>query len=123
MSQPKTALIFRSFRRTEWFPATWNSQRCALVVKKAARDMMMMSGSRPMDPHLEYMEDMASPFPWSEDMGVFTDASASGGVLFGIGAGESHPALHSENYDFPDALLPLGIDLWTRIAIGALSTR
>ena len=63
-----------------------------------------------MDPHLEYMEDMASPFPWSEDMGVFTDASASGGVLFGIGAGESHPALHSENYDFPDALLPLGIE-------------
>ena len=73
-------------------------------------------------PQVEF-EDMAAPFPWSEDMGVFTDAATSGGVLFGIGAGVDHPALHSETYDFPDALLGVGIDLWTRIAVEALSPR
>ena len=83
--------------------------------------MVMSDSAGEIDPTLEYIEDMASPFPWSEDMGVFTKASASGGVLFGLGAGENHPALHSEKYDFPDVLLPLGIDLWTRIATEALS--
>ena len=49
------------------------------------------------------------PFPWSEDFGQFT--AAYPGALLGLGAGESQPALHHPDYDFPDALLETGADL------------
>lgn len=50
-----------------------------------------------------------APFPWSEDFGHFT--ARFGGALFGLGAGEDHPPLHNSGYDFPDRLLPVGVDL------------
>jgi amidohydrolase len=49
-------------------------------------------------------------FPWSEDFGWFTRRFK--GVLFGVGAGSEVPALHSPEYDFPDDLIPLGLDLF-----------
>ena len=99
------------FSSHEWFPATWNSHNCTQIVKKSAKEFAAVD-----------YEEMKVPFPWSEDFGWFTQASASGGCLFGIGAGEEHPVLHSSTYDFPDDLLPLGIELWTRIAVKALSS-
>ena len=66
---------------------------------------------------------MSQPFPWSEDFGRFA-SSCGGGALIGLGAGAEFPPLHSESYDFPDELLPLGTLLWTQIATAALgSTR
>jgi metal-dependent amidase/aminoacylase/carboxypeptidase family protein len=53
------------------------------------------------------------PFGWSEDFGHFT-ASAKG-ALFGLGAGESHPALHNPDYDFPDELIAAGVELFGEI--------
>ena len=44
------------------------------------------------------------PFPWSEDFGHYTDHIK--GCFFGIGAGLSHPALHSPDYDYPDETIP-----------------
>jgi amidohydrolase len=66
---------------------------------------------------------MSQPFPWSEDFGRFA-SSCGGGALIGLGAGADFAPLHSESYDFPDELLPLGTLLWTQIATAALgSTR
>jgi metal-dependent amidase/aminoacylase/carboxypeptidase family protein len=49
-------------------------------------------------------------YPWSEDFGWFTRRFK--GTLFGLGAGQEHPALHSPGYDFPDDLIPFGIGLF-----------
>ena len=43
------------------------------------------------------------PFKWGEDFGLFTQKYK--GAMFGIGAGESTPALHNDDYDFNDALI------------------
>jgi len=50
------------------------------------------------------------PFRWSEDFAHFTAISRS--ALFGLGAGENHPALHHPDYDFPDRLLERGVQIW-----------
>ena len=64
---------------------------------------------------------MDRPFPWSEDFGHFS-THESGAVLFGLGSGLDHPPLHSKIYDFNDELLAPGVDLWVRIALGALGS-
>jgi metal-dependent amidase/aminoacylase/carboxypeptidase family protein len=40
----------------------------------------------------------------SEDFGWYTKRCP--GAIFYIGTGEDHAALHTEAYDFPDAILP-----------------
>ena len=32
-----------------------------------------------------------------------------------LGAGEDRPALHNPNYDFPDALIPVGMRIFDRV--------
>ena len=56
---------------------------------------------------------MSHPFAWSEDCGHFT--SRFKGALFGLGAGEDHPALHNPEYDFPDDLIDPGVSLFSEI--------
>lgn len=53
------------------------------------------------------------PFRWSEDFGLFTQAYP--GALFGLGAGLDCPALHHPDYDFPDALIGIGSDIFQQI--------
>lgn len=48
----------------------------------------------------------------SEDFGRFADVSSSA-MLF-LGAGETHPALHNSDYDFPDELIPTGARIFLR---------
>ena len=50
------------------------------------------------------------PFRWSEDFGLFTQVYP--GALFGLGAGIDFPALHHPDYDFPDALIRIGSDIF-----------
>lgn len=52
--------------------------------------------------------------PWSEDFGYFLERWP--GALLLLGAGEDHPSLHSEQYEFPDPLLAHGIDMWLTLA-------
>ncbi len=59
------------------------------------------------------IRDMAHPFSWSEDFGIFTDRFT--GALVGIGAGEDHAHLHDTRYDFPDEILETGVALFTGI--------
>ncbi|MDP3527495.1 MAG: amidohydrolase [Hoeflea sp.] len=54
------------------------------------------------------------PFRWSEDFGLFGSVSKS--ALFVLGAGIDAPKLHNPDYDFPDALIPIGARLFESIA-------
>ena len=54
------------------------------------------------------------PFKWGEDFGLFTQKYK--GAMFGIGAGENSPALHNPDYDFPDEIIPTGVNLFYTIA-------
>ena len=58
------------------------------------------------------------PFKWGEDFGLFTQKYK--GAMFGIGAGENTPALHNPDYDFPDEMLPVGVQLFYKIALNIL---
>ena len=63
---------------------------------------------------------MNHPMRWSEDFGRFGFDGANAAMMF-LGAGESHPQLHNPDYDFPDALLPLGTGLFLTIIEHILS--
>ena len=68
------------------FPATENTASCAQKV-------LDLCGG----------ELLPLPMRWSEDFGHYLKICP--GAFFGIGAGEAHPPLHTENYEYPDALL------------------
>jgi amidohydrolase len=53
------------------------------------------------------------PFKWGEDFGVFTQQFK--GAMFGIGSGEKSPSLHNPDYNFPDELIPIGMNLFYAI--------
>lgn len=59
------------------------------------------------------IEEREIPFKWAEDFGFFT--SKYKGCMFGIGAGEGHPALHNPDYDFPDELIEKGVNMFDSI--------
>ncbi len=46
------------------------------------------------------------PQRFSEDFGQFGKGAKS--AMFWLGAGQDHPQLHNPDYDFPDALIPVG---------------
>jgi len=54
--------------------------------------------------------NLQQPFAWSEDFGEFRKKCPI--TLFGLGAGEEFPALHSEIYNFEDDLIPVGTALF-----------
>ena len=49
----------------------------------------------------------------SEDFGWYTKVCP--GAIFYIGSGEDYPALHTEGYDFPDAILPAAVQMFRAI--------
>jgi amidohydrolase len=89
---------------TEWtnvFRTTRNEEEVVDIVEQAAVD----NGYE--------MHECEHPFKWGEDFGAFTQRFR--GAMFGLGAGEDHPALHNPDYDFPDELLLPGIYMYRRI--------
>jgi len=112
---------------TEVFHPTVNNPEAVAMVRKAAEKLVAnraekrggdqagfqsekRSGGQPDG--LE-IRNMAHPFSWSEDFGMFTDRFT--GALVGIGAGEEHAHLHDTRYDFPDEILETGVALFTGI--------
>lgn len=87
-----------SFEKREPFSATVNDgegvDQFKAVVEKLNVDLQ----------NLDY------PFAWSEDFGEFRKKCPI--TLFGLGAGEQVPALHSETYDFDDDLISVGTALY-----------
>ncbi|MBT7790491.1 MAG: amidohydrolase [Calditrichaeota bacterium] len=85
----------------EEFPATVNHSEAVEVIKKSAHECNLSVQEPPF------------PFPWSEDFGHFTGEYT--GAMFGLGAGETHPALHHPSYDFPDELIESGVNIFEAI--------
>jgi amidohydrolase len=85
----------------EEFPATVNDDKCVDLTREIAEENNFK------------IEQIDAPFRWSEDFGHFTMNYP--GVLFGIGAGKLHPSLHNPDYDFPDEIIPTGIEMFERI--------
>lgn len=50
------------------------------------------------------------PMRGSEDFGRFGSVSKSAMIF--LGSGVDHPALHTQTYDFPDALIPRGVAIF-----------
>ncbi|MEA4971807.1 putative hydrolase YxeP [bioreactor metagenome] len=57
---------------------------------------------------------LSEPLRWSEDFGYY--AKKTKGFFYGIGVGEKHPALHTQKYEFNDAILDKAIDVMKKIA-------
>lgn len=53
------------------------------------------------------------PMRWSEDFGHYLNIVP--GAFFGIGAGETHPPLHTAHYEYPDALLEPAMDVFLKL--------
>ncbi len=56
------------------------------------------------------------PMRWSEDFGHYLKVCK--GAFFGIGAGIDHPPLHTEEYEYPDALLQPTMDVFWKLMDG-----
>ncbi|MEQ8926586.1 MAG: amidohydrolase [Fulvivirga sp.] len=90
-----------SFEEKEEFKSTINNMNCFQQIMEASKS-------------LNYDTMMAdNPFRWSEDFGVFTQTIK--GAMFGLGAGMNTPDLHNPDYDFPDELIPIGLNMYKQI--------
>jgi len=85
----------------DYFPAVVNDDDCNGVIMAAARQLGYTATELP------------GPMRFGEDFGYFTQKSR--GAMFGLGAGLDTPPLHSQSYDFPDALLETGTALFKGI--------
>ncbi|MFT6867028.1 MAG: amidohydrolase [Cyclobacteriaceae bacterium] len=86
---------------TQEFSANQNHTDTTEYIVKAIEENKLSGSVRPY------------PFKWGEDFGLFTEKYK--GAMFGIGSGEQCPALHNPDYDFPDALLTTGINMFYSI--------
>lgn len=87
----------------EYFAASKNQPAAVAKVRSAAETC-----------GLTYRHKEA-PFSWGEDFGLLTQHY--NGALFGLGSGERQPALHHQQFDFPDELLEIGAQLFYTIAL------
>ena len=78
------------------FPETRNDKEVISFCRKAAG----LSGLKTVK--------RDQPFTWSEDFGYFTQNYK--GALLGLGAGKNTPPLHHPGYDFPDEIIPDGVN-------------
>ena len=63
------------------------------------------------------------PMSFSEDFAHFSNAVPGCFFLLGNGIdGANNKPLHSSDYDFNDALLPIGVDFWANLVKNRLST-
>lgn len=78
------------------FSHSVNAPEATALLEEAVRGLPRVEGAIPMRP--------------SEDFGLFgTEIPAA--MLF-LGSGEDQPDLHNPDFDFPDALIPLGAEIF-----------
>lgn len=85
------------FATRDYFPETRNHSEVLALVKEAAKALGK--------PTIE----MEQPWRASEDFGYYTRACP--GAMFYVGNGEDYPPLHTGDYDFPDEILPVIVDM------------
>jgi len=86
---------------TDTFTANENNIQAVDLIRHAAKRLGLS------------IHEMDTPIKWGEDFGLFTQRFP--GALFGLGAGKNTPALHNPDYDFPDELIPTGVDVFSGI--------
>lgn len=91
-----------SFDWTNEFKANFNDELSVDIIQEAAEQLGL---------ELIFLD---GPIKWGEDFGAFTQKLP--GAMFGLGSGTEHPALHNPDYDFPDELIPIGVQLFQTIA-------
>ncbi|WP_312795002.1 amidohydrolase [Tianweitania sp.] len=84
-----------------FFRACINDPEAASAFETAAADMEL-------DRSHDYV-----PIRGAEDFGLFGSCSKS--ALLFIGSGMDKPMVHNPDYDFPDALIPVGAGLFLRV--------
>jgi amidohydrolase len=97
-----------SFRVHDEFAASINDPD-AVQVARSAMDAIGI-------PHGEE----GLPMRASEDFGIF--GSGVRAAMLCLGPGEDYAALHNPDYDFPDALIPVGVAIFERITRDLLGT-
>ena len=90
----------------EFFPASENNIECVALIEKVAKQQS-----------IELVEHPRS-LKFGEDFGWFSSKYKS--AIFGLGAGEHHPALHHSDYDFPDELIDTGLLMFKGLVIDIL---
>ncbi|MFD2201653.1 amidohydrolase [Shivajiella indica] len=90
-----------SFDYTEKFAATHNDPEAWEYGNQAAKKLGLKT------------KHARIPFRWSEDFGLFSSHTKT--LLFGLGSGKKQPQLHESNFDFPDDLIPTGVDMFWEI--------
>ncbi|WP_395339767.1 M20 metallopeptidase family protein [Ningiella sp. W23] len=93
-----------SCKYEEKYPAVINDENATKVLQEAVHEWLPKTS----------MITEFKPFMGSEDFSYFLNAKS--GCYFGLGNGEDSAALHTPQYNFNDALLEKGIDLWVAIA-------
>ncbi|MBD3284983.1 amidohydrolase [candidate division WOR-3 bacterium] len=96
---------------TEWvevFPAICNNDECVGIIEHAAID----AGAEIVHPEF--------PFSWTEDFSYYLQRYK--GAFFGLGAGVDHPQLHNPDYDFPDRIIPKGLEVYINIVKSLLGS-
>ncbi|MDO9595767.1 MAG: amidohydrolase [Lutibacter sp.] len=92
---------------TQEFYANQNADKAVEIIKESATNLDFDIYERKF------------PFKWGEDFGLFTQHFK--GAMFGIGSGEKSPSLHNPDYDFPDDILPVAMQLFHKISLRILS--
>ena len=85
-----------SYETQDIFPATENTP------ENAEKILSLCSGTV-----------LDIPMRWSEDFGHYLNHCK--GAFFGIGAGEEHPPLHTEHYEYPDRLLQPAMEVFYKL--------
>ncbi|CAM1346148.1 amidohydrolase [Tenacibaculum crassostreae] len=85
----------------EEFYANKNDDQAVSIIKKSAESLNLP------------INEILTPFKWGEDFGLFTQKYK--GAMFGLGAGKNTPALHNPDYDFPNEIIPTGVQLFDKI--------
>ena len=83
------------------FPATVNHPDANKVILSAARGLGLS------------IRQATAPLAGSDDFAFFTTNSKAS--FIDLGAGVQHLPIHDSGYDFPDALIPVGVDLWVAV--------
>ncbi len=85
----------------EHFPASENDPTCNKIINKVAHELNFNVVER------------AYPFKFGEDFGWFSRHYKTG--MFGLGSGINTPPLHNPSYDFPNEIIPTGIQMFSEI--------
>ncbi|NVK32425.1 MAG: amidohydrolase [Gammaproteobacteria bacterium] len=83
------------------FDAVLNDAEAVALIDASAKQVGLQMG------------EFELPMRASEDFGTFSGYAKTALIL--LGAGKAHPMIHDPMYDFPDALIPKGVALFSHV--------